>query len=280
MLRGGAVLALIFGAMTANANAAAPIWITGSPERNFTYQGKPIDPRCVAALVPTESNSPKEVDLGDCTKPGKVVRRGASFEIEEPDPYAVMDTPFDSYEILASNGSRFVVSTLASGGGSGLFSDLFLIDKDRNRLTAEKFFMETGDRCNGGLAGAAIHGHQLQMSVNMTPEDVITLGGAKSFRGLEYAAQSCVATGDWEYDLDTGKLHLASETLTLSFFGGSAEAKSGLLSDQPGWTEQYAYQHCFNVYYNGYISRDHKKLSPVEIKNFTRGFARTCLTKQ
>jgi hypothetical protein len=275
------VLVMLTSALSGTANAGP--WVMQSPEKGFTYRGKPIDPRCVTVMFAMEEGSPNAVDLTSCTKPGHVTRDGHSIEIVEPDPEAVMSTPFDSYEVLARNGSRFVVSTFSSGGGSGRFSILLLLHRTADKLIVDKSFPEgSGDRCNGGFAGATVSGNRLQWSVNITPSDMIRIGGITLPDGswtLESGAQSCVATADSEYDFDTGKTRLVSETLTLSYFGGTSEAVSGLLSDQGGWTERYAYQHCFNLYYNDYVSRGHKELSPADIKTFAQGFARTCLKK-
>ena len=271
-----AALVLLLSCQTASAGT----WVTQSPESAFTYRGKPVDPRCVGALMPMERGLPKSADLSRCTGPGKATRDGNDFWIEEPDPDAIMGTPFDSYEVLARNGSRFIVSMLSSGGGSGRFSSIVLVRREGDTLNAERFFTEIGDRCNGGIAGAHVSGNRLFWSVNVTPYDVLQASGAglaSGASGLEYGAQSCVATLDSEYNLVTGKMRLVSETLTLSYFGGTEESRSGLLSDQEGWTEQFKHQHCFNTYYNSYVSKGHTRLSPTEMKAFGQGLVLACL---
>ena len=257
-------------------------WSVDTPQQTFTFRHKPIDPRCVAALVPMEGNGPGSVKLATCTGPGKMTRNGQSVSIEEPDPDAGMRTPFDSYEVVARQGERYVLSTLSSGGGTGLFSTLMIVRRDRDQLTTERLFPGMGDRCNGGFAGAELHGNRLQWSTNITPYEVIDEAGIKLPDGdlLEDSAQSCVGTLESEYDFETGKTRVASETFTLSYFGGSSEAASGLLTDRTGWTDRFSLQHCFNLTYNSYVSAAHTVLSPIEMKTFGKDFAKTCLKKR
>ena len=269
--------------LTATSAAAASLrWDTDRPARYFVFRGKPIDPRCVAALVPTERGTPTQVELARCSRPGNVKIDQNYVSVEMPDHDTILRTPFASYEVVARNGTNYILSTLSSGGGSGSFSTLLEVHRDRDALVLEHFFTEIGDRCNGGLAGAIMTGNHLRWSVNITSSDTIELGGVKLPTGdsLEYGAQACVATADSELDLATGwKSRLVSETLTLRYFGGTSEARTGVLRDTPGWTERFKYQHCFNEYYNGFVKRGQTLLDPLAIKEFAQGFKRACVAK-
>jgi hypothetical protein len=190
-----------------------------------------------------------------------------------------MGPVFDSYEVLANSGAHFVLTTESSGGGSGRFSDLTILRKVGDSLSAEKS-LAAGDRCNGGLWDARVENGILYWSENITSLDMITRGGvalAGNYGALEFGAQSCVGTLDWKYDLQTGDKRLVSETLTLGYFGGTREASTGLKEDQPGWTEQYKAQHCFNQFYNSYVSHNMTRLSVAGMKTFATGFAQHCL---
>jgi len=260
--------------------AAQAGWDTRTPEKVFVYRGKPIDPRCVTLL--DDWKRPAHVPLTSCTKPGTVARDGATFTVEEPDVRSI-STPFDSYEVLARNGTQFVVSTLWSGGGSGRSSALIFLKMHDAMLSAEREMLSGGDRCNGGLFDSHVKNGVLYWSENITPLDMIAKGGVAltwNSNALEFGAQSCVGTLDWEYDLQTGNKRLVSETLTLGYFGGTREASTGLKEDQPRWTERYKAQHCFNIYYNGYVSRGKTVLSVSDMKAFAAGFAQKCLKNQ
>jgi hypothetical protein len=182
---------------------------------------------------------------------------------------------------LANSGAHFVLTTEWSGGGSGRFSDLTILRKVGDSLSMEKS-LAGGDRCNGGLFDAHVANGVLHWSENITSTDMITKSGvalAGSAWPLEYGAQSCVGTLDWESDLKSGGVRLVSETLTLAYFGGTREASTGLIEDQPGWTEQYNAQHCFNQYYNSYVSRKMTHLSVAGMKTFATGFAQLCMKR-
>ncbi len=267
----------------AQALAAPAPWNTNAPEKAFIYLGKPIDPRCVTKLTSGDGGKPQPVDLAACTRTmrgkSKVTRDDRAFETEEPVEGGIGQTEFDSYEVLSQSGSRFVISTEWSGGGTGRFTDLMVVRKTGSALSVEKFLSQGGDRCNGGLDGVDMRGGTLRWSVNITPYDLVGLGGLKSLKAyedLETSATSCVATQSFEYDLDTGAVRFSSVTLQPNYGAGD---KAGLLKDQAGWTERYTYQHCFNLFYNGYVSRGHIKLSPSETKAFANGFVRACLKK-
>lgn len=246
----------------------------------FTFHGRPIDPRCVAALVPMEAGAPQPVELARCTKSGKVTHVDSSFEVEEPDPAAVMGTPFDSYEILGRDGARFAIATLSSGGGTGRFTDLMIVRKSGARLVAEKILLRGTDRCNGGLWDAKLDGSLLIWSENLTPSDLIEFGGIKSltaYKDLEASASSCVATRNMAYDMKSGDAHMVSITLQPGYGQGNS---NGRIEDREGWTEQYAHQHCFNTFYNGYVFDGRTELDPAQLKAFADGFASACLVKK
>lgn len=253
-------------------------------EYAFDFNGKPIDPRCVARLVSIENGGLQIVDLSDCAKQmrGKsaVKQRGRSLEAEDAVPGSGGQFESASYEILGENAGRFIASTEWSGGGTGRFTNLLIVRKESGKIIAEKSLSVGGDRCNGGLADNRMSGAMVHWSVYLTPFDLIDLGGIKSlaaYKDLEASAASCAATQNWEYDFDTDKTRFVSVMLEPSAAMGS---KSGLIQDQSGWTENYTYQHCFNGIYDGFITRRRTDLSPSELIQFAQDFARVCLTKK
>jgi hypothetical protein len=266
----GAVLAFVLLCGAASATG----WTTDAPEKAFTYRGKPIDPRCVMAMLGPEEKSGNAA-LGTCTKPGTITRNRNSFSVDEP-PEGAGGMPSDSYEVLGRNGGYFALATDWSGGGTGDFTGLVILRRTGDKLVLERDLLRGGDRCNGGLSNPRLVGNVLHWSEYNTPADVVALGGVEveAYKDLEASAASCVATRDWVYDLGTGKRRLASLTL---FPSAGNDSPSGKLVDQQNWTEQYIFQHCFNAYYNAYIGRRQTTLSPEQVKAFAQGFARTCM---
>jgi hypothetical protein len=272
-LRAGVVLALIFG--TSVADAAPGAWLTNAPESSFTFEGKPIDPRCVANLV--EGEGVKSVNLAACSKEmngkSKAVRRGRSLEAEDTTDG---QTESASYEILAQKGARFVVDIEWSGGGSGQFSELGILQVGNTTLAGERFLMNGGDRCNGGLSEANVRNGIAHWSVNITPYDLVYLGGVQTleaYKDLEASASSCAGTQNFDYDLDQGMTRFVSVSLEP---GATVGDTSGLLHDQESWTEHYTYQHCFNAFYNNYKAAKRTELSPLQTAAFAKDFSRTC----
>jgi hypothetical protein len=165
-----------------------------------------------------------------------------------------------------------------SGGGSGHFTALLAVRKAGPRLIVQKT-ITGGDRCNGGIADYSFQSGMLRYSFYITPFDMIALAGPsklQAYKDLSASASSCVATQDWEYDPATGQNHAVSVTLTGAHFQ-DVHAKERLIADQPGWTEKYRYEHCFNGFYNSYVRRGQLVLTPEEISGFVKGFKAACV---
>jgi hypothetical protein len=252
-------------------------WNARAPEKTFVYRGKPIDPRCVTAFSGI-NGAPSHVNLVQCTGFGLVKRDGHTFSVTDPDENS-LSTAYDSYEVLAQNGMHFVISTDWNGGGSGYFTDLFVVDRRGAILSVDKMLSGTGDRCNGGISGNSVRGHVLRWSEQITPYDLTTLGGLKTlaaYKDLESSAASCVATRNMEYDLDTGATRFVSVTLRAD----AGMGQNGRIEDQKGWTENYTYQHCFNTYYNHHVAASKHELDPDALKRFVQSFAQACGVKR
>jgi hypothetical protein len=270
-------LALVFLLVAAApASATALRWDTDRPERSFLFNGKPVDPRCVTRLV--EETSHKRVDLRGCEAEqdhSKITRRKSWIEVDGSSDGG-MSIPYDSYEVVARNGSRFVIATDWSGGGTGKFTDLIVVSKSDAAFSVEKSLLHQTDRCNGGLDNPRVEGDKLLWSEDITPSDVVRFGDeglSNVYSQLDGSAINCVATRNMDYDLDTGKVRFISIRLTGQFY----LPHSKFLKDEFGGAA--AYQHCFNEYYNGFVERGQTVLDPAAIKEFARGFTRACVSK-
>ncbi len=244
--------------------AAQAGWDAHVPQTAFVWHGKPVDPRCTSDIGETHPDDQPLADLAQCTRPGDVKREGNGYTVESRDPNGAME--YDTYEVLARDGMRFVLSLNYGGGGTGRFTGLFIMRLDGDKLVGEKF-LSGGDRCNGGLTESSAKGHVVLWSENLTPPDLLALGGIappEPYAGLEASAMSCVATRDMEYDLDRSTPWLVSATLI------------GPLQDSAGWTEQYTEQHCFNLYFNKALTGGSAVLDPAHITAFAKGFERAC----
>lgn len=261
----------------------ADTWNTATPEAAFVFSGAPVHPECLEGLGDSLVLG-NAVDLGQCAKraegglkpvkhDGRVFSAENSGDDEEPGGYA-------EYQVLANRGPEFLIRTTWNGGGTGIFDSLQVVRLNGAKLAVVKQLM-SGDRCNGGLFDHGLAGNIVRYSVNLTPYDLIALGGdtkLEAYSDLSASAQSCVAKEDQQYDLDTGKTQQISVTLTGAWFARSpAENASKLLEDEAGWTENYKYDHCFNAYYNTYVKSGRLVLKPAEVKAFADGFRAACV---
>lgn len=267
------------GAILVAASPARAGWQTHAP---FLFQGKPVDPRCVTALMDPHMNDAGPVHLADCTKPGRIAREGRKFTVVK-----LRDGNWlraDSYEVLAGDGGRFaLLAELAMRGdfNSG-HNFLAVVRMQDGALSAETFNFRTvieslarpdqprqGD-CESGMTNARVEGHVLRWAEATTPYEVLYFGGLKSLdseKDLDPNEAACAAKRNMEYDLDKSATREASLTF------------EGPLKDRKGWTERFAHQHCFNAYFNDVLSEGHAELDPAATRAFVDGFARVCLKK-
>ena len=259
-------------------------WVTHSPGAAFTFRGRVIDPRCVTRLVEETPNwrtglaRNGRLDLGRCEAEqdkSKITRRENWVQVDGS-PSGGMSIPYDSYEVIARDGSQFVIATDWSGGGTGKFTDLAIVRKRDAALLLEKSLLHETDRCNGGLDNPRVEGDKLFWSEDITSNDVVRFGDERFsnlYSQLDHGAANCVATRNMEYDFASGQSRFISITLTGRFY----LPPSKFLNDEFGAGN--AYQHCFNEYYNGFVKRGQTELGPSALKEFAQGFKRVCVPK-
>ena len=152
-----------------------------------------------------------------------------------------------------------------SGGGSGQISQLVGLKREGNILRLAQTFAY-GDRCNMSPSNAKLRGGSFSFDLTTTPYELVTLiaknAALKDDDNLEDSAASCVAL-----------THIRDENVV----GVTLTEKD--LQDQPGWTERFRYQSCFNAFYRKAVSSGQTDLTREELSAFTKGFLKACVTK-
>jgi hypothetical protein len=238
-----------FAAVVLATSQALAAWGTHAPQSAFVFRGRPIDPVCVTAL--NDGRDAMRIPLAGCTKSGRISRDGRVF-----------GTPSDSYEVLARNGARFVVSVRWSGGGARRFLDLMVVKKRDDVLSVDATLYAGDDRCKGDIFDADVHGHVVRWSQNIMPYDAIAVAEMREgYKYLESLASRCMATSNMEYDLDRNAKRLVSVTLT------GPLRRAG---------EQDAGQPCSASYFDAHVPKGRAGLDTKALKPFIEGFLRAC----
>lgn len=83
-----------------------------------------------------------------------------------------------AYRYLGEHEGHDAVLVIQHGGGSGVFSALLLLDYDADsRQLVPARVLAAGDRCNGGVTGAAIADGALVYETDVTPYEMMGLAG-------------------------------------------------------------------------------------------------------
>lgn len=144
------------------------------------------------------------------------------YTIDYDDEYQSR-TPFFEYEYLGRNGDFYFISTSESGGGTGVFSSIRILELEDNKLNEIRTLC-AGDRCNGGISGEEYNNGIITFSQNVTSEDLYILASdsiEKPQLPLEYCAVCCVGSVQYEYDIEKETYSLVSFTSSM----GNAETE-------------------------------------------------------
>ena len=203
----------------ARANATSPAAVpaaAGLPlPATLNSGGKAIDPLCFAQTweQPADGGT---IDLGKCA-PADMVRvppgdgykpgKGAHGIAYRPADISAADMPvpaFIEYKYLGDAGMEHAVLLSESGGGTGMFTSLFLLHRDGEALRISRT-VAGGDRCNNGLRRAAVENGTLSYEVNLTPAALYDLAGFDSSAEmpggpLKDCAVCCYATATYRGD--------------------------------------------------------------------------------
>lgn len=180
--------------------------------------------------------------------------------------FLLRDAYFE-YDLLAQNGETFIVSTSECGGGSGIFSDIRIIEVKGNTIRLKEVFA-SGDRCTGGLFTCTYDKGIIYYSSNITPEDLLLIGGGDNAQNydleLDWCSMCCIGTADYEYDLKSGDSKLVSISVDMDFYGPFE-----------GYSEK---EQCFFDSLQNYI--DENSTDPIPVDDFEQliqGILSSCL---
>ncbi|EKV32050.1 hypothetical protein C882_3114 [Caenispirillum salinarum AK4] len=160
------------------------------------HDGAPLDPLCFESWIDAPS-----VDVTTCGTADYIVpvERGVNADAGwHGYTYRLADLPEDAamrgwvaWRYLGETDAGHVVETYHHGGGTGHFTGVQTVRRDGDRLHLVETHMG-GDRCNGGVAAAAVAGGAVAGSVNITPYDLLAL--ALGEQGVPFEAYDDIAS--------------------------------------------------------------------------------------
>lgn len=159
--------------------AAAPAMAAEPLPADLMHKCEPLDPLCFDSWADSSV-----VDVATCGQSDHIVPL-------EPAPnavsgwhgytYRLSDIPEDApirgwiaWRYLGETAAGQVVETYHHGGGTGQFTGVQTVRREGDRLRLVAFHAG-GDRCNGGIATAAVAGGVVASALHITPYDLLSL---------------------------------------------------------------------------------------------------------
>lgn len=220
-----------------------------------------IHPECITIVAMGQG----PVNLEECGQEyyATYTDTGASLQYEDEYGHLV----YDIYKILHIEGNHLLVYYQWSGGGSGQFSGLMIVELN-GTLLGEYEDISGGDRCSG-LNSVYKENGKVYYRQGLLPDDLLAWGAIEKMTyeaELEYSAMSCVATANMVYDIATHTNQLISVDI---------DQTDG--EDQEGWTENYAHQACFNRLIRERLATGKLTFDKNGLQEFTHRFSSQCL---
>lgn len=232
----------------------------------FLYDNQPIEPACFYQMVGEQSIKDIDLSTHDCQN------TTTEFDVKQI-PYGLlgyhlvdqtpsMSLPYIYYRLIGQKEPKsfqeYYVELQWSGGGSGNFKELILVQKKQNKLKLVEN-IASGDRCFGGVTHASYSNQELRYSQNMTAAD---LGRLLKFSeseveklGLTDCAVCCIGLLHHRDDKISG--------ITLNSF--DHEDLKNLTGE------------CFSRTLMPYLGTHQKELSQEASKNLANQLRKTCL---
>ncbi|CDZ76430.1 hypothetical protein BN59_00699 [Legionella massiliensis] len=243
---------------------------------DLQYQGKAIDSLCF------ENSEKTKLDLTQCgAKQQKVEPKDSDDKMLQKgyigynwkDPSMPEDAPtgYSYYRFFDAGNHQYWVYTLNGGGGSGAFTNIYLV-KRSDPKTLELTFVAGGDRCNGGIGdNLSVKNGNLNFNVNLTSYDLIALAKPqlthlKAYDDLAACAACCAATGAYTASLD--------KQITFSY------AELNKTDNEEELSDQGKYQACFNKHYIAYVKKNDVKMDQEQLNRFADIFNKSCIASE
>lgn len=172
------------------------------------YDGKPLDPLCVAGSAEPGGENLKEctgsLNKTDDTMSAKGLETfedgSVGYTFDCPD--GCMREPFVSYKVAGKVPQGYVLKVTSSGGGTGVFSDVRVVNVEGDTL--KQTIITGGDRCNGGIDNVSVaKGTIIQYGQNVTPFDLVELSGGnkvdfEAYDDIAACAACCIGVAQYE----------------------------------------------------------------------------------
>ncbi len=240
---------------------------------DMIFEGHPIDSLCFN----TENNT-QTIDLRQCgAKYEKYLNKGQNTYLTNQGfiGYDWQDSSIPSasegysyYQFFPAKDKQYWVYAINNGGGTGVFTTIYLAQrKDTNTFTI-KNITGSGDRCNGGIEDVAEKNHSLTFSVNLTSYDLVAsadkkLPAIKAYDDLAACAVCCVAKAFYTVNDANSGPQFTYVTLDKT-----------TNADLP---DQGKYAACFNKLLTSYIDKKQTVFNQEKINAFADQFNRMCV---
>lgn len=194
----------IFGLLALLAAAPAMAVAAEDLPADLMHEGRPLDALCFESWM----DSPV-VDVTTCGQADHIIPvehdvnadrgwRGYTYRLADlPEDAAVRG--WVAWRYLGETAEGHVVETYHNGGGTGQFTGVQTVRREGDRLHLVESHMG-GDRCNGGVAAAAVSGGVVAGALNITPYDLLALALKEEdvlhpvYDGITSCAICCVGT--------------------------------------------------------------------------------------
>ena len=160
-----------------------------------------IHPQCLEFLAPWDKNNSDSIDCSEFD-PATIQQMGNKFGVQYGDGQSIGYRYPDVDDYLSDNPYFKLLDVRIDGGGSGLFSSIVLLERDRQDLNKYTVLARTpsGDRCNDGkksIYKSSVSGFEFKSAA--TPFRLINPQGITDWRNW-YLAQSLAKHGGTELE--------------------------------------------------------------------------------
>lgn len=175
---------------------------------------------------------------------------------------------YSYYKPYGKLGNAAIVLSLNNSGGTGQFSEINVITRDKEQIHVESY--NGGDRCTHGIIDMKRMDDKLRYTINLTSYDLLSLtyghpGKLTAADGLSFCAVCCIASAVLERPVSPEFGHEKLLYIDLSAYSES-------LGQATAPSKQQA---CFEALLLQYKNKS-DKLYPAEFNNFFNQYVNQC----